>query len=125
MNLLKNILPEMHNKDLSYIDENLKKEINYFRSKRILITGGTGFFGMNLVNSFKYLIEKNDLNCELFVLSRNATDALNKNQKLGNTAFLHFIDHNICEPLVLNSDIDIIIHCATSASKEINDSYFD
>ena len=34
MNLLKNILPKMHNKDLSYIDENLKKEINYFHSKK-------------------------------------------------------------------------------------------
>lgn len=125
MNLLKNILPKMHNKDLSYIDENLKKEINYFHSKKILITGGTGFFGINLINSFKHLIEKNDLKCELFVLSRNATNVLSKNQKLGNTTFIHFINHNICEPLIINSDIDVVIHCATSASKEINDNYFD
>ena len=111
--------------DFTYIKDNLNDEIQNFNEKKILITGGTGFFGMNLVKTFKYLVENEDLKCEIFILSRNAKDVKVKNRELNNLPYLHFTNHDISKPIILKNDIDFVIHCATSASKEINDNHFD
>ena len=111
--------------DFTYIKENLNDEIQNFNEKKILITGGTGFFGMNLVKTFKYLVENEDLKCEIFILSRNAKDIKVKNRELNDLPYLHFKNHDISKPIILKNDIDFVIHCATSASKEINDNHFD
>jgi dTDP-glucose 4,6-dehydratase len=111
--------------DFTYIKENLNDEIQNFNEKKILITGGTGFFGMNLVKTFKYLVEDEDLKCEIFILSRNANDVKVKFRELSDLSYLHFINHDISKPIILKNDIDFVIHCATSASKEINDNHFD
>ncbi len=111
--------------DFTYIKENLNDEIQNFNEKKILITGGTGFFGMNLVKTFKYFVENEGLKCEIFILSRNAKDVKIKNKEFNDLPYLHFTNHDISKPIFLKNDIDFVIHCATSASKEINDNHFD
>jgi len=61
----------MLKEDLDYIFTKLDNEINLFSEKKILITGGTGFFGINLLNAFRYIIENSNYNFSVDVISRN------------------------------------------------------
>tara|TARA_Y100000389_G_C17380628_1_gene474188 strand:+ start:122 stop:1126 length:1005 start_codon:yes stop_codon:yes gene_type:complete len=114
----------MLNEDLDYINLSLCDEIIDLDSKKILITGGTGFFGQNLINSLSYLIEKNNLNSEIFILSRNAESFVNKNKNLSKLKNFNFISHDISYPIKLSEKIDIVIHAATTASKDLNENKF-
>jgi len=62
-------LPE---EDLLHIFSHTSKLWEEVRGKSIFITGGTGFFGKWLVESFLYINKKLDLNASVTILTRNA-----------------------------------------------------
>ncbi len=64
---MENILKE----DLNLILENTLELWEEIRGKRIFITGGTGFFGCCLLESFAWANTKLDLNSSALVLTRN------------------------------------------------------
>jgi nucleoside-diphosphate-sugar epimerase len=91
------------------------------RGQRLFITGGTGFFGKWLVESFCYANRQFHLNAEVTVLSRNPN------------AFYDAMPHLKEEPLVLhrgdvrtfefpNGSFAFIIHAGTAASHEMNEN---
>jgi dTDP-glucose 4,6-dehydratase len=57
--------------DLEYIFQNTKDIWEQLRGKTIFLTGGTGFFGKWLLESFIYVNEKICLNANIISLSRN------------------------------------------------------
>lgn len=64
---MENILKE----DLDYILENTRELWEEIRDERIFITGGTGFFGNWLLESFAWANARLNLNTSAVVLSRN------------------------------------------------------
>ena len=57
--------------DLEHIFENTQDIWESFRGKSIFLTGGTGFFGKWLLESFIYANEKLSLNSKITTLTRN------------------------------------------------------
>ena len=51
-------MKRLPNEDLDYIFQNTKEIWEPFRGKSIFLTGGTGFFGKWLLESFIYVNEK-------------------------------------------------------------------
>ena len=57
--------------DLEHIYQNTQDIWESFRGKSIFLTGGTGFFGKWLLESFLYVNEKLALNATITILTRN------------------------------------------------------
>lgn len=80
-------------------------------SKTIIVTGGTGFIGSNLI---KRLIK--DANNKIICVDNNYTGDLNNLKELLNHPRFKFIHHDIVEPLDLDEKIDEIYNLACPAS---------
>ena len=108
--------------DLEHIYQNTQDIWESFRGKSIFLTGGTGFFGKWLLESFIYVNEKLELNAKITTLSRNPEQFLNANpfyRKYVNC--IKFIKGDV---LTFDYDLDdqfeYIIHGATAASDTLN-----
>lgn len=88
------------------------------RGKSILITGGTGFVGSWLVESFKVINDQLKLGAKLFVLSRNPEEFLKLRPHLVSPEII-FIRGDICETIVSPAKFDFIIHAATSPANAV------
>lgn len=82
---------------------------------KLLLIGGTGFFGKSILDSFrKNHLEQFSIN-EIVVVSRNSKDFKNKHPELINRKVTFFdADISKCKSL---PDFDVVIHAATSSDK--------
>lgn len=108
--------------DLEHIYQNTQDIWDSFRGKSIFLTGGTGFFGKWLLESFIYANEKLALNAKITILTRNPEAFLMEYPFYNeHTNSVQFVKGDI-----LNYDFNIdqkfqfIIHAATSASESLN-----
>lgn len=107
--------------DLEHIFQNTQDIWESFRGKAIFLTGGTGFFGKWLLESFIYVNEKLALNAKITLLSRNPELFLKE--------FPFYNEHKnsirFIKGDILNYDFNIdekfqfIIHAATDASESL------
>jgi nucleoside-diphosphate-sugar epimerase len=108
--------------DLEYIFQNTKKIWEQLRGKSIFLTGGTGFFGKWLLESFIYVNEKLCLNSKIITLSRNPELFIQEYpfyKEYTNT--VKFIKGDILTfDFKLDEEIQFIIHAATAASDSLN-----
>lgn len=86
-----------------------------FIQKTILITGGTGFLGSNLINKLSGITEK------IIILKRVASNIkrIEKVAKRSNI-FLYNIDEIKLDSIFSDHAIDIIIHCATNYGRNLS-----
>lgn len=68
--------------------------------KTILVTGGTGFLGSNLC--IRLINEGNNVIC----VDNNYTGRLSNIQKIIKHPNFRFIEHDICEPLVVDANLN-------------------
>lgn len=89
--------------------------------KNILITGGAGFIGINLI----FFLKTKNLN--VIALDNFSSKSSKKNGKLIQDLGIPIINHDLKHPLKINSGVDVIIHLAAtcSTSKSIVDPYND
>jgi nucleoside-diphosphate-sugar epimerase len=82
---------------------------------KLLLIGGTGFFGKSILDSFrKNHLEQFSIN-EIVVVSRSSKDFKNKYPELINSKVTFFdADISKCKSL---PDFDVVIHAATSSDK--------
>jgi len=79
-------------------------------SKTILVTGGTGFIGTNLIHRLIDLGEK------VVCVDNNYTGALSNIKDLESNPNFSFINHDITKPLTIENKIDQIYNLACPAS---------
>jgi dTDP-glucose 4,6-dehydratase len=110
--------------DLEHIYQNTQDIWESFREKSIFLTGGTGFFGKWLLETFIYLNEKLDLNAKITTLTRNPESFLNDlpfYNDYKNT--VSFVKGDILTyDFNLEEKFHFIIHAATAASESLNKS---
>lgn len=109
-------------KDLTLIADNLAEDLSFYRDKKIFLTGGTGFFGKWLLESFIFLNSNHDLNVTLTILSRSPHKFSVAYPHLANYKYFTFIQGDVSDFPDMAEDFDLIIHAATDASAELNKS---
>lgn len=108
--------------DLEHIFENTQDIWESFRGKSIFVTGGTGFFGKWLLESFIYANDKLALNAKITTLTRNPESFLMEHpfyKEHANT--IRFIKGDILNyDFNLDEKFQFIIHAATSSDEKTN-----
>ena len=95
--------------DINIIIKNTKRLHNYFKGKKILLTGGNGFLGNYFIELFKKYNKIQDDSVDLTVLDITfKKNIITKNIKL--------IKKDVSKPFTLNKKFDVIIHAAGIAS---------
>lgn len=110
--------------DLEHIYQNTQDIWDSFRGKSIFVTGGTGFFGKWLLESFIYVNEKLALNATITALSRNPEAFFTEYPFYKeHTKSVKFVKGDILNyDFNLDEKFQFIIHAATAASESLNKS---
>ena len=110
--------------DLEHIYQNTQDIWESFRGKSIFVTGGTGFFGKWLLESFIYINEKLALNAKITTLTRNPEVFLMEYPFYKeHTNTVQFVKGDILNyDFNLDEKFQFIIHAATAASESLNKS---
>jgi len=106
--------------DLDHILEQTQDLWQELRNQRIFITGGTGFFGCWLLESFIWANEKLELNASVVVLTRNVELFGRKAPHLANHPSVEFHIGDIRSFSFPSGEFYSIIHAATEASAKLN-----
>jgi dTDP-glucose 4,6-dehydratase len=107
--------------DLEHILEHTRDLLDELRGKRIFITGGTGFFGRWLLESFAYANTKLDLKAGVTVLSRTPEAFILQAPELCENPSIIFCKGDVRDFKFPEEEYPFIIHCATDASAKLND----
>ncbi len=107
-------------KDLDFILQHTEELWEEIRGKRIFITGGTGFFGKWILESFIWINDTLDLKAEAFVLTRNYELFKNSFPHLAINKYISFQIGDIRNFKFLDGEFPYIIHLASASA----DGYF-
>ncbi len=92
------------------------------RDQRIFITGGTGFFGVWLLESFISANTRLNLNAEAYVLTRDKSLVSKKHPHLFENTALRFLEGDVSDFKFPQGDFSHIIHAATESSMSLNEN---
>ena len=102
--------------DLDYILDHTKNVWEEFSAQRIFFTGGTGFFGCWLLESFLWANEKLGLGALATVLTRNPESFIKKAPHLANAPSVTLHMGDIRDFTFPEGHFSHIIHAATEAA---------
>ena len=105
-------------RDLNHILQYTKSIFADFRDQNLFLTGGTGFFGMWLVESFLWANEHLALNATLTVLTRDPEGFFTKAPHLKNHCHLKIIAGDVRNFTYPKEKYDFIIHCAANPNTD-------
>jgi dTDP-glucose 4,6-dehydratase len=89
------------------------------RGRRIFITGGTGFFGCWLLESFAWANDKLGLNASALVLTRNLKSFATKMPHLAGRSDLIFLDGDVRDFSFPGGKFDFVIHAGATSSAAV------
>jgi len=107
--------------DLAHVLTHTRELWTEARGKSFFITGGTGFFGMWLLESFAYINDALGLDMRATVLTRDQAAFALKAPHLTSRADLRFIAGDVRTFAFPAGRYDYVIHAATEASAKLND----
>jgi nucleoside-diphosphate-sugar epimerase len=105
--------------DLQHVLNKTEKLWPEFKDKTVFISGGTGFFGKWLLESFMYANNTLLLNITVYVLSRDPEIFLSDLPHFKQD-YIKFIKGDISTFEFPSDSVDYIIHAATEASASLN-----
>jgi dTDP-glucose 4,6-dehydratase len=111
----------MIERDLEHILEHTRNLWSELRRQRIFITGGTGFFGRWLLESFVYINTKLDLNAGITVLSRNPEAFIRQSPDLCENPAVSFCAGDVRSFTFPRKKHSFIIHGAADVSARPKD----
>jgi nucleoside-diphosphate-sugar epimerase len=109
-------LPPLPTADLDLILESTAFMWEEMRGQRIFLTGGTGFFGSWLLESFAHINRALNLNARATVLSRDPEAFLTKCPHLATESSISFLRGDVRFFKFPAGDFRYVIHAATTAS---------
>ena len=107
--------------DLAHVLEHTRELWSEASGKSFFITGGTGFFGMWLLESFAHMNDQLALGMRATVLTRDPAAFARKAPHLTTRADLRLIQGDIRSFPFPEGEFDHIIHAATEASAKLNE----
>jgi dTDP-glucose 4,6-dehydratase len=107
--------------DLDHILAHTQGLWESLRGQRIFLTGGTGFFGCWLLESFAHANAKLGLNASVMVLTRNVEAFLAKAPHLASNPAIHFQIGDVRSFEFPKGEFRYVIHAATEASAKFNE----
>jgi len=113
-------VPPLPQEDLAHILQRTSPLWEEARGKSFFITGGTGFFGMWLLESFTHINDALGLNAKACVLTRDSEAFAWKAPHLSGRSDLRFIQGDIRSFVFPEEEFDYLIHAATEASAKLN-----
>jgi nucleoside-diphosphate-sugar epimerase len=108
--------------DLDYVLLQTAPLWEQLRDQQIFITGGTGFFGCWLLESFVWINAKLNLNAKAVVLTRDPSAFANKCPHLFAQPDLHFHQGDARNFTFPEGEFSHVIHAATEASVTLNEN---
>lgn len=99
--------------DLDHVFDKVGALWERFRSQRIFITGGTGFFGKWLLETLLDANQRLNLGCRVTVLSRNPQQFLERYPHLAPTEIVDFVKGDVCTFAFPQGQYKFIIHAGT------------
>jgi nucleoside-diphosphate-sugar epimerase len=106
--------------DLDYILEHTHDLWEKMRGERIFITGGTGFFGSWLLESFCFANQKLNLGANAVVLTRNPEGFQARLPHLALDPAVELFRGDVRNFVYPEGDFPFVIHAATEASATLN-----
>ncbi|MBT3226862.1 MAG: NAD-dependent epimerase/dehydratase family protein [Deltaproteobacteria bacterium] len=106
--------------DLDHIIGHTKGLWKHLRAKKIFVTGGTGFFGKWLLESFVWVNDRLKLDAQMHVLSRDPVSFKTRHLHLAQASGVRFHQGDIRDFDFPQEQFDFIIHAATDASVQLN-----
>lgn len=110
---------KLDREDLDYVLSASPNLWEPLRGKRLLITGGTGFFGCWLLETLAWANEQLALNVEAVVLSRDATAFARKWPHLAALSGVQFIPGDVRDFVFPAGDFSHVIHAAAETSASL------
>ena len=110
-------LPES---DLNHILDHTRDLWEELRGEQLFITGGTGFFGCWLLESFLWANNHLKLGASATVLSRNPEKFTARMPHLANNPAIRWIKGDVCNFEFPEGKYGYVIHAATEASAQLN-----
>jgi dTDP-glucose 4,6-dehydratase len=107
--------------DLDHILSHTRELWEELRDQRIFITGGTGFIGCWLLESFAWANDKLRLNAEALVLTRSYETFLKKAPYLATNPAIKFHLGDVRDFEFPEGHFPFVIHAATEASAKLNE----
>lgn len=110
----------MMNKEL-YLKEiaGFDYDCRFLKDKSVLISGSSGLIGSYLIDVLMYYNNQTDLNCKIYAIGRSRPKLEERFiDHVGSKQF-SIIEHNINEPLILNEDIDYVLHLASNTNPSL------
>lgn len=109
--------------DLEHILTKTNNIWDLVRNNNIFITGGTGFFGKWLLESFVYINEKLNLNATATILTRSPEKFLTEFPFYSNISSVKFTKGDVLNFSFPEEGFQFIIHAATEADAALNASH--
>lgn len=113
-------MPPLFTDDLDHVLTHTQYLWKEARGKRFFITGGTGFFGIWLLESFCHINDALGLNMQATVLTRNPARVAAKYPHLGTRSDLSFLKGDVRNFDFPAGEFHCLIHAATEASAKLN-----
>lgn len=107
--------PPVSGLDLEYILENTSALWEELRGGRVFITGGTGFFGCWLLESFLAANRAFNLRAEAVVLTRSAQKFRERSPHLANDSAIELVEGDVRNFSFPAGDFSFVIHAATES----------
>ncbi|MDP2877750.1 MAG: NAD-dependent epimerase/dehydratase family protein [Holophaga sp.] len=114
-------MPGSLNSDLEEILSLTEELWTQFRGARLLVTGGTGFMGCWLLESFLHANRRHDLGAKVVVLTRDPLAFAQKAPHLAQSPCLELVQGNVLNFPNLEGEFTHLIHGATDASAKLNE----
>jgi dTDP-glucose 4,6-dehydratase len=108
--------------DLNYIFNQTASFWEALRGQRIFITGGTGFFGCWLLETFIWANTKLSLNAKAVILTRHKLGVAKNHPHLFKNSALHFVEGDVRDFRFPEGNFSHIIHAATDASMHLSET---
>jgi len=108
-------------KDLDHILAHTSVLWSEFRDQRIFITGGTGFIGTWLIESFAWANVRYGLNATITVLTRNPVAFAKKAPHLATNKFINLLEGDMLSFTFPSGSYSFLIHAGTETSHGLYD----